>query len=149
MSRYKTCIFDKKSKGFQRLDTDLGPFLISLAGINKYQNEYELSLNIGNPSMFEIPGFVLHVSWGKAFNPSGGVAYEDWQKSLKWREEKLREHLKAGRWNKIEISLGPAQPEELEYIRIGMVVDNIIFTSDTESHGAPTPSPKVQEWRTH
>ena len=77
INKYKSCVFTKNFKGFKRVDTDLGYFFISLAGISQRQNNYTLHLNIGNPSMFEIPGFTLKVKWGKAFNPSGSMTYDD------------------------------------------------------------------------
>jgi outer membrane murein-binding lipoprotein Lpp len=149
ISKYRTCIFDRNSKGFQRVDTDLGQFFISLAEISEQHNTYTLHLNIGNPFTSEIPDFILHVRWGKAFNPSGSVAHDDWIKSLHSKDEHFTEHLKPGRWNKIDISLGPVHAEELQYITIGMEVDNIILTTDIGSHGASTYKPNFLEWRTH
>ncbi len=149
INKYRTCAFYRTSKGVQRFDTDLGHVFISLTGISEHQNKYALNLNIGNPFTCDIQGFILNVRWGKAFNPSGSVTYDDWIKSLQSKDEHFTEHLKPGRWNKIEVSLGPVHAEELEYITIGMVVDNIVLTSDIESHGASTRNPNVLEWRTH
>ena len=70
-------------------------------------------------------------------------------KSLQSKDEHFTEHLKSGRWNKTEVSLGTVLTEKLEYITIGMVVNNILLTSDIESHGASTRNPNVLEWRTH
>ncbi len=112
MNKYKLCVFTKNSKGFQRVDTDLGYFFISLVGISERHNNYTLHLNICNPSMYEIPDFILKVKWGKAFNPSGPMAHDDWIKSLQSKEEHFTEHLKPGRWNKIEISLGTVHAEK-------------------------------------
>ncbi len=149
MNKYKLCVFTKNSKGFQRVDTDLGYFFISLAGISERQNNYTLHLNIDSPSMSEIPGFTLKLKCGKAFNPSGSMTHDDWIKSLQSKDEHFTEHLKPGRWNKIDVSLGTVLAEKLEYITIGMVVDNILLKSDIESHGASTRNPNVLEWRTH
>ncbi len=149
VNKYKSCVFTKNSKGPRRVDTDLGYFFISIAGISQRQNNYTLHLNIGNPSMSEIPGFTLRLKWSKAFNPSGSMTYDDWIKSLQSNDEHFTEHLKSGRWNKIEVYLGTVPAEKLEYITIGMVVDNILLTSDIESHGASTRNPNVLEWRTH
>ena len=149
INKYKSCVFTRNSKGFQRVDTDLGYFFISITGISEHKNNYTLHLNIGNPYMSEIPGFILQLKWGKAFNPSGSVTHDDWIKSLQSKDEHFAEHLKPGRWNKIEVSLGTVLAEKLEYITIGMVVDDILLTSDIESHGASTRNPNVLEWRTH
>ena len=149
INKYRTCIFHRNSKSFQRVDTDVGQLFISLTGISEQQDNYTLHLSIGNPFLFEIPGFILNLKWGKPFNPSGSVTHDDWIKSLPSKDEHFTEHLKSGRWNKIDIPLGPVKTEELEYITIGMAVDNIMLTSDVESHGASTKKPGVLEWRTH
>ena len=77
-------------QGFQRLDTELGPFLVSVEGIIPYLNGHKLSLNIGNPSMSEFNGFTLKAKWGETFKPKGEVTYADWEESLKSKEEKFR-----------------------------------------------------------
>lgn len=127
VNKHKTCIFQKNSKGVQRLDTDMGPLLVSLAGITADHNRYKLSLNIGNPCMSEISGFTIHLNYGTTYNPSGSSSYADWQKSLKTIVEPFKEHLKPGQWNKIEVPLGKLQSNEVEYITVEMMVDNIIL----------------------
>lgn len=127
VTKHKRCIFQKDSKGVQRLDTDMGFLLVSLAGITAHHNNYKVSLNIGNPSLSEISEFTLHLKYGKGFNPSGANSYEAWQKSLKSIVEPFKEHLKPGQWNKIEVPLGELQPDDVEYITVEMMVDNIIL----------------------
>jgi hypothetical protein len=128
----KSVTFTATSNGFQKLDTELGSFLISVQGIIPYLNGHKLTLNIGNPSMSEFAGFTLKTKWGEAFNPKGKIIYADWAKSLKSKEEKFTEHLKPGRWNKIDLVLAPAKPEQLEYIEIEMEVNEVVLTSDRE-----------------
>jgi hypothetical protein len=96
--------------------------------------------------MSEFAGFTLSVSWGKAFNSNGEITYEDWNKSLKSKEEKFTEHLKPGHWNTIDFVLAPAKADELEYITIGMNVDEIVLASDRESPGMALYNPCVLEW---
>ena len=127
VNKHKVCTFRKNSKGVQRLDTDMGQLLVSLDGITASHNDYKLSLNIGNPSMSEISEFTLHLNYGKAFNPSGPDSYESWLQSLKSVVEPYKEHLKPGQWNKIEVPLGKLQPDEVEYITVEIMVDNIIL----------------------
>jgi len=103
-------------------------------------------LSIFNPSVYEIPGFALRLRWGRAFNSGESTSHDDWLKSLQSKDEHFTEHLRPGRWNKIDVSLGPVQAEQLEYIIIEMEVDNIMATSDTGSHGASKHSPNFLEW---
>ncbi|MGO9018384.1 MAG: hypothetical protein ACLQVJ_08545 [Syntrophobacteraceae bacterium] len=132
MNVNKSIILNATSKGFQKLDTDLGCFLVSVQGITPYLNGHKLNLNIGNPSTSEFAGFTLKTKWGEAFNPKGNVTYADWKKSLKSKEETFTEHLKAGHWNKIDLVLAPAKPEHLEYIEIEMEVNQVMLINDRE-----------------
>ena len=133
MNVNKSIVFNATSKGYHKLDTDLGCFLVSVQGTIPYLNGHKLSLNIGNPSTSEFAGFTLKAKWGEAFDPKGRVTYADWKKSLKSKEETFTEHLKAGHWNKIDLVLAPAKPEQLEYIEIEMEVNQVLLITDRES----------------
>lgn len=127
VNEHKTSVFQNNSKSVQRLDTNLGSFFIFLDGITANGDHSELTLHVGNPYMFEISGFSLHLTYGDAFDPSGHVSYDDWQKSLKSTYEPFKEHLKPGQWNKIEVSLGKTNPDEVKYIAVTMVVDDVVL----------------------
>ncbi|MGC8490526.1 MAG: hypothetical protein ACP5SH_02200 [Syntrophobacteraceae bacterium] len=125
VNKHRKCVFQKNSKEVQRLDTDMGPLLVSLDGIETKNGKYTLSLNIGNPAMSEISAFTLHVKYGKEFTPSGSQSYEDWENSLKSVVQPFKEDLKPGMWNTVAVPLGKLQPEESQYITVQMMVDNI------------------------
>ena len=127
VNKHKKCIFESSAKGVQRLDTDFGSLFVSLDGITAYHNSSKVNLNIGNPSLSEISEFTLHLSYGKAFNPSGSESYDIWLNSLKSINKPFKEHLKPGQWNKIELPLENLKPEEIKYITVQMTVDNIIL----------------------
>ena len=127
VNKYKKCIFHYNSKGVQRLDTDLGSLFVTLNGITAHHNHYVLSLNIGNPYMSEISGFTLLLKYGKAYNPSGSDSYHGWLKSLKTINKSFKKKLKPGQWNEITVSLGKLQPDEVKYITVEMMLDNIIL----------------------
>jgi len=132
-NKHKSIMVDATHKGVQRLDTDLGSFLVSVDGVTPDFNGHKLNLDIGNPSMAEFNGFTLKAQWGKAFDPNGKVTYADWKESLKSKEVKFTEHLKPGHWNKIDLALAPAKPEQLKYIEIEMEVNYVMLTSEGES----------------
>lgn len=127
VNEHKISVFQNDSKSVQRLDTNLGSFFVSLDGITANRDHSQLTLQVGNPYMFEISGFSLHLTYGVAFDPSGHVSYDDWQRSLKSTYEPFKEHLKPGQWNKIEVSLGKTNPDEVKYITVTMVVDNVVL----------------------
>lgn len=132
MKRSKPVIFDSTSKGFQRLDTDLGPLLISIQKISPYQDGHKLRLYIGNPWMCKFAGFTLKAKWGEAFKPKGKVTSADWRKSLRSKDEKFTEILEPGHWNKIDIVFAPSKSEQLEHIEIELELNQVLLTSDHE-----------------
>jgi prefoldin subunit 5 len=130
INKDKSITCNATSKGFQRLDTDLGAFLISVDGVTPYLNGYKLNLRIGNPSMCKFGGFTLKVKWGEDFTSKGKLTYQDWKKSLISKDEKFTEDLECGRWNKVDLVLAPAKPEQLEHIEIEMEVDRVLLITD-------------------
>jgi outer membrane murein-binding lipoprotein Lpp len=127
VNKHRICIFHDNFKGVQRLDTDMGSLLVSLSGIAASGNRSKLGLNIGNPSTSEVAEFTLNISYGKAFNPSGADSYEEWQKTLKSINESLKDHLKPGQWNKIEVPLGKVPAQDVKYVTVQMTVDNVML----------------------
>ena len=118
---YEDAFLDVSVKGYQRIDTNCGFFLISIKEAKPYLDGYKIILNIGNPSTIVYSGFTLKVKWGKRFEK--GEKYADWSKSLKEKEEKFTQELRPGVWNKIELVLSPAKPEQLGYLKISMKTD--------------------------
>ena len=118
---FDTAVLDPSSKGYQRIDANCGFFLISLKEIKPYLDGCKVSLQIGNPSAVVYSGFVLKVKWGKRFDE--GQNYDEWEKSLRQKEEKFTQDLKPGLWNKVEINVSPAKPEELGHLEISMKTD--------------------------
>jgi hypothetical protein len=120
---YGYAVFDPSHKGYGRVDTDCGFFLISLKEIKPYLDGCKVILEIGNPSTVTYSGFILKAKWGKRFEK--GEKFIDWVNSLKEKEEKFTQELSPGRWNKIELIVSPAKPEHLGYLQMSMRTDRI------------------------
>lgn len=121
---FKTALLDPSSKGYQRIDTASGFFLISLKDIRPYLNGYKLILHIGNPSSATYSGFTLKTKWGRKFDStqtqSDPSAFDNWEKSLQQKEAPFTEEIKPASWNKIEFIISPAKSEELGYLELSM-----------------------------
>ncbi len=128
-NKSKSITLNAASKGFQRLDTELGPLLVSIESITPYRDGHKLRLNIGNPWMCKFAGFTLKAKWGEAFKAKGKATYADWKKSLKSKEEKFTEILEPGHWNETDIVLDPSKREQLEHIEIEIAVDEVRLIS--------------------
>lgn len=118
---YESAVFYPSSKGYQRIDTNCGYFLVSLNEIKPYADGCKVILHVGNPSMVTYSGFILKAKWGKRFEK--GEKFIDWVNSLKEKEEKFTQELSPGRWNKIELIVSPAKPEQVSYLKVSMETD--------------------------
>ena len=107
---YQTVVLDPKLlRVYQRLDANLGTFLISLESITVDKNDLKITLNVGNPSTMAFHGFKLNATWGANVK----------------KEFSLTEVLKPGTWNKVSFILPKTTPKELERLELVLVTDRI------------------------
>lgn len=121
--RYQTAIFDPADKGYSRVDTSGGTFLVSVDDAKPFLDGYKLTLKIGNIQSIGYRGYTLKTSWGMKWDSSGKQDYQQWRASLKTKEFKLTEHLAPGTWNRVELALAPAKAAEIGYVEIQMATD--------------------------
>ncbi len=120
-------------KGYVKLDTNAGYFLIACEDAQPYLDGYKVILKIGNPASVTYNGFTLEIEWGKEYiydekDPFGLLSirkYEEWKKSLRKETKSFTNQLLPGRWNKVELILTPAKPEEIKYIGLSMNTDTV------------------------
>jgi hypothetical protein len=125
-SSYNTISINPAEKGFQRIDTSSGFFLISCVDAKPFLGGYKFILHIGNPSSATYNGFTLNAKWGKKFDfKQTSLNYDDWKKSLQEKVISYVEDLAPGSWNKIELILSPTKPEELEHIELTMQTNKL------------------------
>ena len=112
---------------FQRLDTDSGFFLVSVAEVVPYLNGYKIRLKIGNPSAAAYSGVKLMVKWSTAYDSAKytEASYNEWKKGLQEKEMSLVDTLEAGRWNSVELILAPATTEQLGVVTLSMSTDTL------------------------
>ena len=107
---YNSVVLDPKLlKVYQRLDANLGTFLISLESVVVDKNDLKVTLNIGNPSAMAFHGFKLNATWGARVQ----------------KEFSLTEVLKPGTWNKVSFILPKTKLNELERLELVMVTDRV------------------------
>jgi len=128
---YDTVVLDPIEKGYGRLNSNSGFFFVSCEDAQPYLDGYKVIMNIGNPTTATYNGFKLKVKWGKQF-VSKEMNYIVWQKSLKTAEKKFTDKLMPASWNKIELILSPAKPEEVRYIEFSIETDQILLYNKNE-----------------
>ncbi|MBI3811103.1 MAG: DUF3251 domain-containing protein [Nitrospirae bacterium] len=126
---YKTITIDLSSKGYLRLDTTSGFFMISVRDAKPYLNGFKVRLSIGNPTTVTYLGFVLNTKWGRSFDfkemKTDRSAYSNWQKSLQHKEIKFTDQLKPATWNNVDLIIIPAKQDELGHFELSMETDQI------------------------
>ena len=107
---YQSVVLDVKLlKVYQRLDANLGTFLISIESVVADKNDLKITLNVGNPSTMAFHGFKLNATWGANVK----------------KEFNLTEVLKPGTWNKVPLILPKTTLKELERLELVIVTDRV------------------------
>jgi len=136
-NKYKTVLLDTSAKGYNRIDTDNGTFLISFLDAKPHLDGYKLIFNIGNTTSATYDGFTINVVWGKQYEEWAKesdikkekidtnvrfekLEYDEWAKSLHKKSESYLKELKPGYWNKVEVIISPAEKDELGYLALSM-----------------------------
>jgi len=127
---YFTATFDPASaKGYSRIDTTTGTFLVSIQNVAPYVDGFKVTCNFGNPSSATYAGFKLKAKWGARFDAKAkGVTYDQWQSTLHEKEITLMEQLRAGAWNPVSFVVSPAKADEFGYLELSMTTDHVSLT---------------------
>lgn len=120
---YKTAVLEPSGKGYQRLDSNCGIFLVSVQEVKPYLDGCKITFHIGNPSAVLYSGFRLKIRWGKRWEK--GENYSNWVKQLQEKEQKFTEELKPGWWNKVVVTVSPAKPDQFGYLDLSMETDMV------------------------
>lgn len=103
-----------------------------------------LTLRIANNGALTVlnPGFM--VQWGSAMPVGSNVSQEQvqqWRKELRTSEFRGQMQLIPGDWTEITLSLGGVLPEQLHYLRLTTLMDQVEFGGALVAAPASTPAP--------
>lgn len=128
-SAHQSVVLDLASPSYQRLDTDTGMFLISVANVTPYLDGYKISLNIGNPSFAQYNGFKLKAKWNHTYSWDKYTAesYSKWDKATREKETSFTDSLNGGTWNKVDLILPATAADELGYFVVSMETNTIVL----------------------
>src|SRR5262249_7141847 len=110
---YQSVQLDPTEKGYERIDTVSGFFLISCDDAKPYLDGYKLSLRVGNPTTATYSGFRFNVRWGGTFQSPSDTTFH--QKDVSFTNT-----LKPASWNNVDLVITPATPEEMKSIFVSM-----------------------------
>lgn len=118
---YTSCWLDPTAKGFQRLDTLHGSFLIVCKDVKPYLNGYKITINIGNLSTAQYNGFSLKIKYcKKTIETAGGSRPSEWYESMREKNVSFNDDLNPGSWNTVEFVISPAKAEDIGCLKLSM-----------------------------
>jgi hypothetical protein len=125
----ETVILDPSSREFQRLDSDSGTFLVSLADASPYLNGYRINLDLGNPSNAKYSNAKLKITWGPAIKDFS--KYDEWKASLHEKDVDITSNLEPGAWNHETIDLIPCSSNDLGYLKVSLQTPTVILHTNS------------------
>jgi Protein of unknown function (DUF3251) len=125
-SAYDSIALDPTEKGYGRIDTGSGFFLISVKDTTPYLDGYRVTLHIGNPTSARYDGFKLKIAWVSDYpSQKPGESDEDYNKRTEaWsnsggeKEFSFTDTLYPGAWNTVSLVISPASAQEIRNLTI-------------------------------
>lgn len=120
---FSSAYFTPASKGYTRVDTNSGIFLVSLNDIKPYANGFKISFRIGNLSSASYKDPTVAIRYNKAFDQN--MDYLQYVNNEKEIKSQLMKELKPGSWNNIDIVVAPAKSEDIGELIFRMETDTV------------------------
>lgn len=108
MNQGQAAVLDPLNPAFQKIETNVSDFLISIERTEITNDGVRLFLNIGNPNYASYNGFRLKIMWGDKFPSNAAISYENWRKTLVGAEYSFEGRLEKGLWTPVQVDLSPA-----------------------------------------
>lgn len=125
MDAYKKILIDPTARGYQRLDTPEGMFLVSCQDVTPFLDGHKLKLDIGNITSATYQGFILNFEWGPSYTDSSDA--EKWSAQQKTKEVSFTETLAPGTWNHVSVNITPSTPDELKNLYVTMTTNTVLL----------------------
>lgn len=110
---------------YHRVDTYVGPLLVSIIKTEPYLDGYKVVLMVGNPLGVTFHGFGMNVTYGPNFRT--GDTYVEWKRQQRSKTFKFTEALPSASQDNVELILTDTKPTELGFITVSVEVDQLSF----------------------
>ncbi|MDX6610935.1 MAG: hypothetical protein QOD75_121 [Blastocatellia bacterium] len=128
MRKDNSAELDTTSDSYQKVNSNNGTFLVSVAKLEPYLNGYKIFLGIGNMTTATFSGFDLSLKWAPK-EPAFNDNWLSWHQNKKTKSQHFTQDLLPGRWNQVEVILTPAQAHELGYLEVSIKTNEVILLS--------------------
>jgi hypothetical protein len=125
--RYAFGEFTPSDSGYQRIDSGMFSFAVSVQDVTPFADGVRVKLNLGNVMYAGVSGITLHIQYGEA-KPADSDASAAWWGSLKNKSVELPNTLAAGNWNPVSVVLPGIDPKHLGYMSIAIDSKSVFLT---------------------
>jgi len=134
--KFSSTSFDPADgKGYQRVDTTSGTFLISLQDVTPHLDGVKVILHIGNIQYASYSGFKLKINYGKRYpkydeketSEERRNKRELYSKSKREKEESFTKVLRPATWNSVTVFLPDIKPTEFGYMNVSMITNTVVM----------------------
>jgi hypothetical protein len=91
--QFQAAVFSPTSEGFQRIDTTLGSFAVSIKDVVPYGDGTKLTVKVGNPMAASFDGVKLQIEYQRKVSPGSHFAPDPLT-----REHQILQQVQAGSW---------------------------------------------------
>jgi hypothetical protein len=124
-----TATFDPAGSGFQRVDTSVASFAVSIEDVRPYADGVRVKLNVGNLTSASVNGATFKVKWGARMPDTTGAEwakrYVAWNRSLQEQTINVTNELKPATWNAVRLTLPKTKPTDFGYLELSMDASSI------------------------
>jgi hypothetical protein len=128
-NKWKAAEFDPADEGFQRIDSNVASFAVSIGNLQPYGDGSKLTVKIGNPSAATFSNAKLHVKYGPRYpeieNPKFAEKFAEVDSKVRTKEIALIKEIVGASWNPNQIILPGVKPDTLGYVQIRIETDFI------------------------
>jgi hypothetical protein len=125
---YEYADFDTASPGtYSRVNTAVGPMLLSIGKIEPYLDGFKVQVQIGNVLSVAFSGFELETMWGPRFKPADTSDYLKWANSQQKKTLSLTEVLLPNRWTKVDVMLPSTEAKDFGHLQLKINISKIIM----------------------
>lgn len=143
---YQKAALDPAGKAFERVDSQVGFFVVYIDSVRSIADGCGVVLQVGNPMSATVTDATLRARWGRRFKTFSAkeakefgpfvdltrsnyqsspdrnyyAEWDAWQKSLVATEATIRGPFKPGVWNRVEMRLAPCKPSDLGFLEVSL-----------------------------
>lgn len=129
-TKFASADLDPGDMTFQRIDTELGSFVVMIKDVQPFADGVKVTVSFGNPSAAQFNGVEVKLRYGARKPPfswgEGSLEkMKSWSESLQSKDMTLTEPLLPGNWNSIAIPLPNIKQDEFGYLEVKLSTNKV------------------------